>query len=231
MARANLEAAVRAVEHVRERYPVAWERAVSRLDIEEGEVDEWRACAAGMTIPFDAGLGIHPQDDFFLDREVWDLSRTPAELFPLLLNYHPLVIYRFQVLKQADVVLAMFLQGDRFTPRGEARQRRVLRPDHHRRLQPVGHRPVDHGRRGGLPRGGARLLPPGAVRRPARPARQHRRRAARRLGRRRVAGARARLRRAARPRRGDVVRPAGSPTAGGRCGSASPGGGSTWRSR
>ncbi len=115
MARANLEAAVSAVEHVRECYPVAWERAASRLGIEEGEVDEWRACAAGMTIPFDAGLGIHPQDDFFLDREVWDLSRTPTELFPLLLNYHPLVIYRFQVLKQPDVVLAMFLQGDRFS--------------------------------------------------------------------------------------------------------------------
>jgi alpha,alpha-trehalose phosphorylase len=68
-----------------------------------------------MTIPYDEGLGIHPQDDFFLDREVWDLSRTPAELRPLLLHYHPLVIYRFQVLKQADVVLALFLEGDRFT--------------------------------------------------------------------------------------------------------------------
>ena len=68
-----------------------------------------------MHIPFDEGLRIHPQDDFFLDREVWDLSRTPEELRPLLLHYHPLVIYRFQVLKQADVVLALFLQGDRFT--------------------------------------------------------------------------------------------------------------------
>ena len=115
MARANLEAAVNAVAHVRELHPVAWERAASRLGIDDGEVEEWRACAEGMTIPFDAGLGIHPQDDFFLDREVWDLSRTPHELFPLLLHYHPLVIYRFQVLKQADVVLAMFLQGDRFT--------------------------------------------------------------------------------------------------------------------
>src|SRR5690606_1393812 len=32
------------------------------------------------------------------------------------LHYHPLVIYRFQVLKQADVVLALFLHGDEFTP-------------------------------------------------------------------------------------------------------------------
>ena len=68
-----------------------------------------------MHIPFDEGLRIHPQDDFFLDREVWDLSRTPEDLRPLLLHYHPLVIYRFQVLKQADVVLALFLQGNRFT--------------------------------------------------------------------------------------------------------------------
>ena len=85
-----------------------------------------------MHIPFDEGLGIHPQDDFFLDREVWDLSQTPDELRPLLLHYHPLVIYRFQVLKQADVVLALFLQGDRFTAGAEAGRLRVLRPDHHR---------------------------------------------------------------------------------------------------
>ena len=115
MARFNLEAAVRATEHVRKHYPDAWARAVSRLGVADSEIEEWRRCAEEMAIPFDAALGIHPQDDFFLDREVWDLSRTPEELFPLLLNYHPLVIYRFQVLKQADVVLAMFLQGDRFS--------------------------------------------------------------------------------------------------------------------
>ncbi|MBC7291674.1 MAG: glycoside hydrolase family 65 protein, partial [Actinotalea sp.] len=49
------------------------------------------------------------------EREVWDLQGTPADKRPLLLHYHPLVIYRFQVLKQADVVLALFLQGDHFT--------------------------------------------------------------------------------------------------------------------
>ena len=41
--------------------------------------------------------------------------------FPLLLHYHPLVIYRHQVLKQADVVLAMFLLGDEFARGAEAR--------------------------------------------------------------------------------------------------------------
>ena len=116
MARYNLELAADAVEWVRDERPDEYVRITARLGVEPAEVTEWRRCAEGMTIPYDAGLGIHPQDDFFLDREVWDLSKTPEDLRPLLLHYHPLVIYRFQVLKQADVVLALFLQGDRFTP-------------------------------------------------------------------------------------------------------------------
>ncbi len=116
MARYNLEKAALVVERIRTDYPTDYQKLVHRLDLAEDEVAVWRRCADGMAIPFDEGLGIHPQDDFFLDRELWDLSRTPTELRPLLLHYHPLVIYRFQVLKQADVVLAMFLHGDRFTP-------------------------------------------------------------------------------------------------------------------
>ncbi|WP_395657500.1 glycoside hydrolase family 65 protein [Nocardioides sp.] len=115
MARFNLEQAAEAMEYIREHHPEEHVRVAARLHLEPGEVEEWQRCADGMTIPYDEGLGIHPQDDYFLDREVWDLSQTPDELRPLLLHYHPLVIYRFQVLKQADVVLALFLQGDRFT--------------------------------------------------------------------------------------------------------------------
>jgi alpha,alpha-trehalose phosphorylase len=115
MARYNLEQAVAAIELIRREHPHDFEQIRARLKLEDDEVREWGQCAEGMHIPFDEGLGIHPQDDFFLDREVWDLSNTPADLRPLMLHYHPLVIYRFQVLKQADVVLALFLQGDRFT--------------------------------------------------------------------------------------------------------------------
>jgi alpha,alpha-trehalose phosphorylase len=68
-----------------------------------------------MAIPYDPVTGINPQDAQFLDQEVWDLKHTPEDKRPLMLHYHPLVIYRFQVLKQADVVLALFLQGDHFS--------------------------------------------------------------------------------------------------------------------
>ena len=87
-----------------------------------------------MHVPFDEKRGIHPQDDTFLDREVWDLDATPREQFPLLLHYHPLVIYRHQVLKQADIVLAMFLLGNEFSQEQKRAQLRLLRPAHHRRL-------------------------------------------------------------------------------------------------
>lgn len=116
MARFNLRRAAECVREIAAVDPVEHERLMRRLDLDPAEVDEWERAANGMAIPFDEHLGVHPQDLHFLEREVWDLDHTPLDKRPLLLNYHPLVIYRFQVLKQADVVLALFLQGDLFTP-------------------------------------------------------------------------------------------------------------------
>ena len=115
MARANLRLAAELMQELEESDPSCWERLVQTLDVVPEEIEEWKACAEGMLIPFDETFGIHPQDEKFLFSELWDLENTPADKFPLLLHFHPLVIYRFQVLKQADVVLALFLQGDQFT--------------------------------------------------------------------------------------------------------------------
>ncbi|WP_309972263.1 glycosyl hydrolase family 65 protein [Aeromicrobium panaciterrae] len=115
MARFNLRRAAAAVRELAIRDGVEYDQVVSRLELEESEIVAWERAADDMAIPFDEHLGVHPQDEHFLEREVWDLENTPLEKRPLLLNYHPLVIYRFQVLKQADVVLALFLQGDEFS--------------------------------------------------------------------------------------------------------------------
>ncbi len=115
MARFNLRYASRVVESLAEWNPSAYASLLRRLDLDPAEVASWTEASNAMFLPFDEELGIHPQDDTFLEREVWDFSATPPENYPLLLHYHPLVIYRFQVLKQADVVLAMFLRSDQFT--------------------------------------------------------------------------------------------------------------------
>ena len=115
MARFNLAKAAELLRQLERELPRAYRRVVERLELADEEIEEWAACAEAMSIPYDEVTGINPQDAHFLDREVWDLKNTPPEKRPLLLHYHPLVIYRFQVLKQADVVLALFLQGDHFS--------------------------------------------------------------------------------------------------------------------
>nr|WP_297428569.1 glycosyl hydrolase family 65 protein [uncultured Actinotalea sp.] len=114
MARFNLRRAAEAVRTLETTAPQDHARMVARLDLREHEVDDWLRAAEAMAIPYDENLGIHPQDSQFHERELWDLAATPEDKRPLLLHYHPLVIYRFQVLKQADVVLALFLQGEHF---------------------------------------------------------------------------------------------------------------------
>ncbi len=115
MARFNLRYAARTVRFLAEWNPPAFEALRRNTDLDLGELDEWDAAADAMFIPFDEELGIHPQDASFLELEPWDWEGTPASNYPLLLHYHPLVIYRHQVLKQADVVLASFLRREHFS--------------------------------------------------------------------------------------------------------------------
>lgn len=115
MARFNLRRAAQAVRELRAADELAYAALRTELELDELELEQWETCADGMHVAKDESLGIHLQEDRFLEREIWDLSNTPDEAFPLLLNFHPLVIYRFQVLKQADVVLALFLRGSEFT--------------------------------------------------------------------------------------------------------------------
>jgi alpha,alpha-trehalose phosphorylase len=114
MARMNLRFAVESVEKMRMKQPARFAQLAERLELAESEPADWRRAAGAMYVPHDPVLGITPQDQQFLSREPWEWS-TPADRYPLLLNFHPLVIYRHQVLKQPDVVMAAFLLGDEFT--------------------------------------------------------------------------------------------------------------------
>jgi alpha,alpha-trehalose phosphorylase len=115
MARENLWYAVETVEALREKNGELYAALVHDTGLKESEIKEWQKAADSMYIPFDEEKGIHPQDDNFLNKEVWDFKNTPLDKYPLLLHYHPLVIYRYQVIKQADVALAMYLLGHEFT--------------------------------------------------------------------------------------------------------------------
>ncbi len=115
MARENLRYAAETIGILKDTIPERFRELVDKTGLDFSEVEEWKRAAEQMYIPYDKEEGIHPQDDDFLELEVWDFDNTPLDKYPLLLSYHPLVIYRHQVIKQADIVLAMFLLGQEFS--------------------------------------------------------------------------------------------------------------------
>src|SRR5439155_340637 len=81
----------------------------------------WRHAAAAMFIPYNEALGVHEQASQFTEHERWDFSRCTADHYPLFLHFPYFDLYRKQVVKQADLVLAMHLRGDAFTAEAKAR--------------------------------------------------------------------------------------------------------------
>lgn len=115
MAAANLRAAAAVASHLRDTDERLYRRLAQKTGLVPEEIDLWQRAADTIYVPFDDELGIHAQDDEFLNLDPWDWEGTSPDQYPLLLHFHPLNIYRYQVIKQADLILAMFLQGDRFT--------------------------------------------------------------------------------------------------------------------
>jgi alpha,alpha-trehalose phosphorylase len=124
MAQRNLLSAAEAVGRHSEQ---AW-----RLGVDDEETAAWRDAAGAMYVPYDEELGVHQQVEGFTRLQEWDFAGTPPEKYPLLLNYPYFDLYRKQVVKQADLVLAMHWRGDAFTLEEKARnfayyERRTVR--------------------------------------------------------------------------------------------------------
>jgi alpha,alpha-trehalose phosphorylase len=113
MAERNLRAAVTAARRLPD--------AAAALGVTAEEIERWRGAAAAVYVPYDEVLGVHEQSEGFTRHAHWDFAGTPAEKYPLLLHYPYFDLYRKQVIKQADLVLAMQLRGDAFTAEEKAR--------------------------------------------------------------------------------------------------------------
>jgi alpha,alpha-trehalose phosphorylase len=113
MAQFNLSAAADALEHFDHSDPRLAAKIRQRLHIRPDELGNWRSAASAMSLPQDPETGLHLQDSQFLHRVPWNFEREAAR--PLLLHYHPMEIYRHQVLKQTDTVLALFMLSSHFS--------------------------------------------------------------------------------------------------------------------
>jgi len=107
MARRNLVGAADAADH--------HAKDAEALGVHPDEIGAWRAAAETMHVPYDGILEVHMQAEGFTHLDKWDFANTPDDKYPLLLNYPYFDLYRRQVVKQADLVMALFTCGDRFT--------------------------------------------------------------------------------------------------------------------
>jgi alpha,alpha-trehalose phosphorylase len=113
LAQLNLRAAADAVT----RHP----RRAFELGADLEEAAAWRDAAEDMVVPWDEALGVHPQSEGFTSHQIWDFAHTTPEQYPLLLNFPYFDLYRKQVVKQADLVLALHWRGDAFGDEEKAR--------------------------------------------------------------------------------------------------------------
>jgi alpha,alpha-trehalose phosphorylase len=113
MAQRNLQAAVDAVQRNGDR--------AAELGVDSEESADWRDAADAMLIPYDSARKVHPQAEAFTQHQVWDFDSTAPEQYPLLLHFPYFDLYRKQVVKQADLVLALHLRGDAFSAEEKAR--------------------------------------------------------------------------------------------------------------
>ncbi|WP_416486328.1 glycoside hydrolase family 65 protein [Streptomyces sp. CL12] len=114
MARQNLLAAADVVE----RHP----REAARLGVDEEESAAWRDAAGAMHVPYNAELGVHEQHSGFTRYQRWDFDGTRSDQYPLLLHFPYFDLYRKQVVKQADLVLALYTCDGWFAERYDEEQ-------------------------------------------------------------------------------------------------------------
>ncbi|MEU6466453.1 glycosyl hydrolase family 65 protein [Streptomyces sp. NPDC046976] len=114
MARQNLLAAADAVE----RHP----REAARLGADEEESAAWRDAAGAMHVPYNTELGVHEQHSGFTRYQRWDFDGTRSDQYPLLLHFPYFDLYRKQVVKQADLVLALYTCDSWFAERYDEEQ-------------------------------------------------------------------------------------------------------------
>jgi len=107
MAARNLRVAAEAVAR--------WPSRARELGVTEDEIERWVKAAAKVVVPFDEELGVTAQSEGFTRYRQWDFANCPPEEYPLLLHHPYYRLYSSQVVKQADLVFALFACGDAFS--------------------------------------------------------------------------------------------------------------------
>ncbi len=114
MAANHLKEAYLSAAKLKETYPKDYQNIKEKINLSDEEIETWLEASESIYIPYDEERGLYPQDDSFFKKPLWDFEES-RDKHPLLIHYHPLNIYRKQVCKQADLILAEFLLSHLFS--------------------------------------------------------------------------------------------------------------------
>ena len=89
------------------------------MGVDSEESAAWRNAADSVHIPYNDELGVHEQCEGFTNLREWNFTENTS--YPLLLHEPYVRLYPSQVIKQADVELAMHWRSQAFTTEEKAR--------------------------------------------------------------------------------------------------------------
>ncbi|WP_369255177.1 glycoside hydrolase family 65 protein [Geodermatophilus amargosae] len=112
MAKRNLLRAAEACQRLQAR--------AAELGVDPSETAAWRSVAEAVHVPWDEGLGVHPMNANFTAYQEWPFEEQ-RDSYPVQEHQHYSTFYRRQVLKQADLVLALWWCREDFTAEEVAR--------------------------------------------------------------------------------------------------------------
>lgn len=111
----QLDFSLRLRDLLREKYPEKLEQLTEKCGLDDEEFALWRRASDNMYLPYSKELDMYMQDDNFIYKDPIDIEKIPREKMPLLSHLHPLNLWRYQVCKQADIVLLCFICSEFFT--------------------------------------------------------------------------------------------------------------------
>ncbi len=141
MARLNFEKAAWAARWLEKEFPKSWEALVHRCHIDRHEPEQWQAAGRTLYCPTPDAHGVIEQFEGFSDLEEYTLPKEERFKAPVSRLFDWDKINRLKLIKQADVLMLLFLFPEAFSDDVVAANYRYYEPvtDHGSSLSPAIH--------------------------------------------------------------------------------------------
>ncbi|ASA23173.1 glycoside hydrolase family 65 protein [Paenibacillus donghaensis] len=115
MAKQSFEYTLETLRLMKEQAPAEYAEVAAKTALRDEELTDWCSKAEHMRIPVDEETGVYEEHDGFFDMPHIDIHSIPVTEFPLYSNWSYDRLYRYDMIKQPDVLMFMFLYSGQFS--------------------------------------------------------------------------------------------------------------------